>query len=119
MKEKKVYDIDRLFWNGGKLFGYDIYYNPVDDRIPCFDIIKNSHHYVFSILWNWEKCHLVLCCFTIVRGVPYRARTQIEYDILFSLKCGLVKTMMNAEIEKLINAIEQLIYNDKKDNRNS
>jgi hypothetical protein len=111
-----IIDLDNIY-KDGKLFGQDIYFNPENENIPCFDIIKNNHQYIFSILWNWENCHLVLCCFTIVRGVPYRARTQIGYDTLFSLKGGLVKTIMNAEIEKLINTIEQLIYNDKKDNR--
>ena len=46
-KQGKIYDIDRLFWNGGKLFGQDIYYNPKNEKIPCFDVIKNNHQYIF------------------------------------------------------------------------
>lgn len=114
IEKNQVYDIDRLFWNGGKLFGYDIYYNPADDRIPCFDVIKNNHHYVFSILWNWEKCHLVLCCFTIVKAIPYRARREIGFDTMFSLKDGLLQNLIGTEIENLIREVEKLIEDDKK-----
>ena len=111
-KPKMVIDLDKIY-KDGKLFGQDIYFNPENENIPCFDIIKNNHQYIFSILWNWRDCHLILCCFSIVKGIPYRARRQIGFDTMFSLKGGLAKTMMNAEIEKLINTIEQLICNDK------
>ena len=117
-KPKTVINLDDIY-EDGKLFGQDIYYNPADDRIPCFDVIKNNRHYVFSVLWNWEKYHLVLCCFTIVKAIPYRARREIGFDIMFSLKDGLLQNLIDTEIENLISTIENLINNDKKDNRNS
>ena len=49
IEENKVYDIDRLFWNGGKLFGYDTYYETLfgcigdcDEKIGPY--IKATHN---------------------------------------------------------------------------
>lgn len=117
-KPKMVINLDDIY-KDGKLFGHDIYYSPVDDRIPCFDVIKNNHHYVFSILWNWRDWHLILCCFSIVKAIPYRARRQIGFDTMFSLKDGLLQILIDTEIENLIREVEKLINDDKENNRNS
>ena len=110
-------DLDNIY-KDGKLFGRDIYFNPENENIPCFDIIKNNHQYIFSILWDWRDCCLILCCFSIVKGIPYRARRQIRFDTMFSLKYGLQQKLIDNGIENLISTIENLINNDKKDNRN-
>ena len=48
-KEGKIYGIDRLFWDGGKLFGYDTYfknhtdYDGVTKEIGPFTKIKTDN----------------------------------------------------------------------------
>lgn len=129
MKENKVYDIDRLFWNGGKLFGYDTYYNILlggicgcDEKIgPFIKVMRNGEEYEILLKFDWKKCFLSLTCNSFNPYIiePVGAKATVLFDTLFGVKDSVVKTLMDAEIERLINTIERLRNDGKKDNRNS
>lgn len=131
MKENKVYDIDRLFWNGGKLFGYDTYFKKVIDYDgkekesgPWTSIKDGNKDYEVRFSWNWE------CCFLDIKGkteintpsgkIPVGAQRRISFDTLFGVKPEIVKIMVEKSIDELITYFKSKEgNNDKKDNRNS
>jgi hypothetical protein len=129
MKEKKVYDIDRLFWNGGKLFGYDTYYETLlgcigdcDEKIgPYIKATRNNEEYEILLKFDWERCFLSLSCKSFNPYIiePVYAKISVPFDMLFLLKEELVKEMIDNSIEKLLKNIERLKNDGKKDNRNS
>ena len=129
IKENKVYDIDRLFWNGGKLFGYDTYYEILlgclgdcDEKIgPFIKVMRNGEEYEILLKFDWEKCFLSLTCksFNPYIFEPVGAEATVLFDTLFGVKDSVVKTLIDTEIEILLTNIEQLRNDGKKDNRNS
>ena len=129
MGKTKVYDIDRLFWNGGKLFGYDTYYETLlggigdfDEKIgPYIKATHNNEEYEILLKFDWEKCLLSLSCKSFNRYIiePVGAKISIPFDALFLIKEGLVKELIDDNIEKLLISIEKLKNDGKKDNRNS
>lgn len=125
----KVYDIDRLFWDEGKLFGYDTYYNILlggicgcDEKIgPFIKVARNGEEYEILLKFDWEKCFLSLTCNSFNPYIiePVGARISIPFDALFLIKEELVKELIDSNIEKLLTNIETLKNDGKKDNRNS
>ena len=118
MKENKVYDIDRLFWNDGKLFGYDT----TQSRIGPWSIAKiekGGHDYTIKFKFDWGRCELTLACddFNAIIAEPIRAQVRIGFDMLFGVNPGVVKIMIKTEVERLIKEIERLKNDGKKDNR--
>ena len=118
MKENKVYDIDRLFWNDGKLFGYDT----TQSRIGPWSIAKiekGGHDYTIKFKFDWGRCELTLACddFNAIIAEPIRAQVRIGFDMLFGVNPGVVKVLIKTEVERLIKEIERLKNDGKKDNR--
>lgn len=105
IKENTVYDIDRFFWNGEKLFGQDIYYK--DDR-PCFDVEQDGRKYRITILWNWENYMLQLMCYTKIDGEVHCSSEIIRFDFLFGLKPECMELAINHAIDGLILKIKNI-----------
>lgn len=129
IERNKVYNIDRLFWNGGKLFGYDTYYETLlgcigdcDEKIgPFIKVMRNGEEYEILLKFDWEKCFLSLTCNSFNPYIiePVGAKATVLFDTLFGVEDSVVKLLIDTEIEKLINTIERLRNDGKKDNRNS
>ena len=129
IEKNKVYNIDRLFWNGGKLFGYDTYYETLlgcigdcDEKIgPFIKVMRNGEEYEILLKFDWERCFLSLTCKSFNPYIiePVYAKVTVLFEQLFGVKDVVVKTLIDTEIEKLINTIERLRNDGKKDNRNS
>ena len=117
-EQGKIYDIDRLFWNDGKLFGYDT----TQSRIGPWSIAKiekGGHDYTIKFKFDWGRCELTLACddFNAIIAEPIRAQVRIGFDMLFGVNPGVVKIMIKTEVERLIKEIERLKNDGKKDNR--
>lgn len=140
MEENKVYDIDRLFWNDGKLFGYDTYYiefkNPDGELVKKFGPftkikrkvdsnkfmgLTNEREYEVKFTFDWNLCALSLTCNSYNPYIcePVGAKETITFDTLFGVKPEVVKDLIDFEIYRLIKEIDKLINDGKKDNRNS
>lgn len=113
MEENKVYDIDRLFWNGGKLFGYDTYFKKVIDYDgeereygPWISIKDGNKIYEVCFLWDWNFCFLVIVGKTEINTplgkVPLKVQRQISFDMLFGVKPEIVKVMIEKSIDEII-----------------
>ena len=125
-KEGKIYDIDRLFWDGGKLFGYDTYFK---DRVeydgekkqygPFTKIETGDKEYEMLFRWDWDRCCLVIHARTeintILGKVPLRAQRQIGFDMLFGVNPGVVKIMIHKAVTELITYFKSKEGNDDKE----
>jgi hypothetical protein len=68
IEKNKVYDIDRLFWNGGKLFGCDIIDNdPLAAKAYGMSLYRLDYHskengknYLLEYEFDWKRCVLML-----------------------------------------------------------
>ena len=130
-KQGKIYDIDRLFWDGGKLFGYDTYfknhidYDGVTKEVGSFTKIKTDNkEYEVLFRWEWDRCCLVIHARTeintILGKVPLSAQRCIDFGMLFGVKPEVVKIMIHKAVTELITYFKSKEGNDdKKDNRNS
>lgn len=139
VQENKVYDIDRLFWNGWKLFGYDTYYidytTQKGENIkvgPCIKVKRktdsnkfmgyvNEREYEikFTFNWNLRTLSLTCCAFNPYIYEPVGTGSVIAFDALFGIRSELVKLLIESELEKLINQIEKMINDGKEGNRDS
>ena len=137
VQENKVYDIDRLFWNGWKLFGYDTYYidytTQKGENIkvgPCIKVkrktdsnkfmgLTNEREYEVKFTFDWNLCALSLLCSSFNPYIcePVASSTVIMFDMLFGVKPELVKDLIETEIDRLIKEIDKLIDDGKKGNR--
>ena len=138
-KENRVYDIDRLFWNEGKLFGYDTHYIDYTTRNgqkikvgPCIEVkrkvnsdkligLVNEREYGIRFTFDWLACTLTLlcCAFNPYICEPVGTTRVITFDTLFGIKPELVKDLVETEIDCIIKEIDRLINDGKKDNRDS
>lgn len=136
-KQGKIYDVDRLFWDGGKLFGYDTYY--VDYKLPNGKTLKagplttikreitngklmglvnvRSYDIKFTFDWNMRALSLLCCSFNPYTSEPTGIGLTITFDMLFGVKPEIVKVLIDTEIEKLIRETDKMIDDGKKDNR--
>lgn len=117
-EEGKIYDIDRLFWNGGKLFGYDA--APTKDGVGSIvKIVKDEQPYTISFRFDWVACCLLIQCLSMNEetNIPVGARRQIGFDMLFGVKSEIVKPMIERAIEEMMITIKKMIDDDKKGNR--
>ena len=131
MEENKVYDIDRLFWNGGKLFGYDTYFKKMIDYNgeeresgPWTSIKDGNKDYEVRFSWDWEFCFLDIVgkseINTPLEKVPLTASKRIYFDMLFGVKPEITKLIVEKSIDEIITYFKSKEgNNDKKDNRNS
>ena len=113
IEKNQIYDIDRLFWNGGKLFGCDTYFKKVIDYDgkeresgPWISIKDGNKNYEVRFSWDWECCFLAIVGKTEISTplgkVPLVAQRQISFDMLFGVKPGIVKLMVEKSIDELI-----------------
>ena len=125
-KEGKIYDIDRLFWDGGKLFGYDTYfktrveYDGEKKQYGPFTKIKTDNkEYEVLFCWEWDRCCLVIQARTeinaILGKVPLGAQRQIGFDMLFGVNPGVVKIMIHKAVTELITYFKSKEGNDDKE----
>lgn len=122
IKENKVYNIDRLFWNDGKLLGHDGYYIQLGDGKeigPFFNISKDGVEYRIQFKFDWERCILLLTCHDFNKYIvePVHAQVTITFDQLFGVNPGVVQALVLAHVIRLIETIDRLKNDGKKDNR--
>ena len=117
IEKNKVYNIDRLFWNGGKLFGYDTYFKKVIDYDgkeresgPWTSIKDGNKNYEVCFSWDWNCCFLVIVGKTEINTplgkVPLKVQRQISFDMLFGVKPEIVKVMIEKSIDEIITYIK-------------
>jgi hypothetical protein len=128
IEENKVYDIDRLFWNGGKLFGCDVIQNdPLETKAYGMSLYRLDYHskengknYLLEYEFDWKRCALMLSYFKYgPNAKPYKARIELNFHTLFDVKFGMEQMVFEHAAESVIREVEKLIDDDKKDNRNS
>ena len=117
-KEGKIYDIDRLFWNDGKLFGYDA--APTKDGAGAIvKIVKDEQPYTISFRFDWEQCCLLIQCMgmNMETDMPFGARRLIDFGMLFGIKEEVVQSMVLHAVEEMMIIIKKMIDDGKKGNR--
>jgi len=118
-----IIDLDKIY-KDGKLFGCDIICNLISkDEIPQFKLDycreEDGKHYILDYNFDWEYESFVLSYIKFENGIPYKARVQINFHMLFSVKPGIEQMAFEHAAESVIREVEKLIDDDKKDNRNS
>lgn len=116
-------DLDNIYKNG-KLFGCNVIRNIIDeDEISRFKLDycreEDGKHYILDYSFDWEHESFILSYIKFENGIPYKARIQTDFHMLFEVKTGLEQVVFKHAAESLIREVEKLINNDKKDNRNS
>ena len=112
-RKGKIYDIDRLFWNNGKLFGYDTYFKDkidFDGKIeqygPYTKIKTDDGEYEIFFDWDWEYGFLRIVARaknnTPLGIVPFVAQKYITFDLLFGIKPYMVGKTIETTIDELI-----------------
>ena len=126
IEKNKVYDIDRLFWNGGKLFGCDIIHNdPLETKAYGMSLYRLDYHskengknYLLEYEFDWKRCVLMLSYLKYgPNAKPYKARNELDFHTLFDVKPGMEQVVFEHAAESVIREVEKLIDDDK--NRNS
>ena len=119
-------DLDKIY-KDEKLFGCKIIHtDPFDTKAYEMSPTKLDYHskesdknYILDYEFDWERQAFILSYFRWVNATPYKARIQINFDMLFSVKPGIEQMVFKHAAESVIREVEKLIDNDKKDNRNS
>ena len=116
-------DLDNIF-KDGKLFGYDIMCNLAgEDEIPQFKLDyyreEDGKHYILDYNFDWEYGAFILSYIKFENGIPYKARFQTDFHMLFEVKAGLEQVVFKHAAESLIREVEKLINDDKENNRHS
>ena len=126
--KNKVYDIDRLFWNGGKLFGHEVRYRQyfekggyIRETGPYINAKHGGRDYDILVCFNWGSNCVELSCNAYNPYIcePVYAKVIVPFNVLFLIKEELVKEVVDSNIETLLKSIETLKNDGKKDNRNS
>ena len=97
----------------GKLFGYDTYFKKVIDYDgkerasgPWTSIKDGNKNYEVRFSWDWECCFLEIVGKTEISTplgkVLLTAQRQISFDMLFGVKPGIIKLMVEKSIDELI-----------------
>ena len=116
-------NLDDIF-KDGKLFGCNIICNLIcEDEIPQFKLDyyreEDAKHYILDYNFDWEYESFILTYNKFENGTPYKARIQINFHMLFSVKPGIEQVVFKHAAESIIREVEKLIDNDKKGTRNS
>lgn len=116
-------DLDKIY-KDGKLFGCNIICNLIgEDEIPQFKLDyyreEDGKHYILDYNFDWEHESFILSYIKFENGIPYKARIQIDFHMLFSVKPGIEQMVFERAAESVIREVKKLIDDDKKDNRNS
>lgn len=125
MKEHRVIDLDSIY-KDGKLFGRNIICNLIcedETQIPQFKLDyyreEDGKHYILDYNFDWKYESFILSYIKFENGIQYKARIQINFHMLFSVKPGIEQMVFERAAESVIREVEKLIDDDKKDNRNS
>ena len=119
-------DLDNIY-KDGKLFGCDVIQNdPLAARAYGMSLYKLDYHskesgnnYILDYEFDWKGQAFILSYFRWVNATPYKARIQINFHMLFSVKPGIEQMVFEHAAESVIREVEKSIDDDKKDNRNS
>lgn len=124
-KPKTFINLDDIY-KDGKLFGCDIICNLICEdeiQIPQFKLDyyreEDGKHYILDYNFDWEYESLILSYIKFENGIPYKARFEINFRMLFDVKPGMEQMVFEHAAESVIREVEKLIDDDKKDNRNS
>lgn len=124
-KPKTVINLDDIY-KDGKLFGCDIICNLICEdeiQIPQFKLDyyreEVGKHYILDYNFDWEYESFILSYVKFENGIPYKARFEINFRMLFDVKPGMEQMVFEHAAESVIREVEKLIDDDKKDNRNS
>ena len=109
-------DLDKIY-KDGKLFGRDIICNLIsEDEIPQFKLDyyreEDGKHYILDYNFDWEYESFILSYTEFENGIPYKARIQINFHMLFSVKPGIEQMVFERAAESVIREVEKLIDND-------
>ena len=80
---------------------------------------EDGKHYILDYNFDWEYESFILSYIKFENGTPYKARIQINFHMLFSVKPGIEQVVFKRAAESIIREVEKLINNDKENNRNS
>ena len=109
-------DLDKIY-KDGKLFGCDIIRNLIsEDEIQHFKLDyyreEDDKHYILDYNFDWKYESFILSYTKFENGIPYKARTQINFHMLFSVKPGIEQMVFEHAAESLIREVEKLIKNN-------
>ena len=112
-----IIDLDNIFKNG-KLFGCNIICNLIsENEIPQFKLDyyreEDGKHYILDYNFDWEYELFILTYIKFENGTPYKARIQINFHMLFSVKPGIEQVVFKRAAESIIREVEKLIEDDK------
>ena len=114
-----IIDLDKIF-KDGKLFGCDIICNLIckdETQIPQFKLDyyreEDGKHYILDYNFDWEYELFILTYIKFENGTPYKARIQINFHMLFSVKPGIEQVVFKRAAESIIREVEKLIEDDK------
>ena len=118
-------DLDKIY-KDGKLFNCNILCNLIredETQIPQFKLVyyreEDDKHYILDYNFDWEHESFILSYIKFENGIPYKARFQISFHMLFSVKPDIEQAVFEHAAESVIREVEKLIDNDKENNRNS
>ena len=118
-------DLDKIY-KDGKLFNCNILCNLIredETQIPQFKLVyyreEDGKYYILDYDFDWEHELFILSYNKFENGIPYKARFQISFLMLFSVKPVIEQAVFEHAAESVIREVEKLIDNDKKNNRNS
>lgn len=113
-----VIDLDKIY-KDGKLFGCNIICNLICEdeiQIPQFKLDyyreKDGKHYILDYNFDWEYGWLILSYAKFENGMPYKARIQTDFHMLFEVKTGLERVVFKNAAERVIREVEKLIKNN-------
>lgn len=118
-KPKTVINLDDIY-KDGKLFGCDVIRNLIGEdeiQIPEFKLDyrreEDGKHYILDYDFDWEHESFALSYLKFENGTPYKARVQINFHMLFSVKPGVEQMVFEHAAESVIREVEKLIEDDK------
>jgi len=111
-----IIDLDKIY-KDGKLFGCNIICNLIDeDKTPQFKLDyyreEDGKHYILDYIFDWEYEAFILSYIRFKNGVPYKARVQINFHMLFSVKPGIEQVAFKHAAESIIREVENLVKNN-------
>lgn len=106
-----IIDLDKIY-KDGKLFGCNIICNLIsEDEIPQFKLDyyrkEDGKHYILDYNFDWEYESFILSYVKFENGMPYKARIQINFHMLFSVKPGIEQMVFKHAAESIIREVEK------------
>lgn len=108
-----IIDLDKIY-KDGKLFGCDVIYNLIGEdeiQIPELKLDyyreEDGKHYILDYNFDWEYESFILSYIKFENGIPYKARIQINFHMLFSVKPGIEQVVFKHAAESVIREVEK------------